>query len=142
MQEVSVRTAKGISAAASIAGSVLVFTPFAPVGIGLLAAGGGVGLTATGGDMLGQRWQQQELIKGMSELEAAEVTACKPDLEPCNTLIRQCRNPHDSSATLLLPPSSGLRPGVADGACGRIPRRRAAGGVGGGRHATNLAPGP
>ena len=42
VQEVSVRVAKGVSAAMSITGSVLVFTPLLPMGIGLLASSAGV----------------------------------------------------------------------------------------------------
>ena len=43
VQEVSVRTAKGISAGMSIAGTALVFTPLA-IGVGLLADGAGIGV--------------------------------------------------------------------------------------------------
>jgi hypothetical protein len=74
MQEVSVRSAKGLAAAAGVVGSALAFTPAAPVGLGLLAAGGGVGLTTSGGDMLGIRMQKQTLLREMDTLTQAEAT--------------------------------------------------------------------
>ena len=48
----------------------------------LLAAAAGVGITATGGDMLGSRWQKKELHESMEELADAEekVRPCPPCL--------------------------------------------------------------
>jgi hypothetical protein len=67
-QEVAVRTAKGVSAAASIAGTVLVFSPLLPIGVGLLATGAGVGVATATGDAIGQHVQKEDLKKGLDRL--------------------------------------------------------------------------
>ncbi|KAL1527797.1 hypothetical protein AB1Y20_009180 [Prymnesium parvum] len=72
VQEVSVRTAKGLSAGLSIAGSVMCFTPMMPVGVGLLASGAGVGVTTAAGDAIGQHVQKEALRKSLQQLTEHE----------------------------------------------------------------------
>ena len=67
VQEVSVRTAKGISAGMSIAGTALVFTPLVPIGVGLLAGGAGIGVTTATSDAIGQHVQRSDLKERMHE---------------------------------------------------------------------------
>ena len=57
------RVAKGVSAAMSITGTVLVFTPLLPLGVGLLASSAGIGVTASAGDAIGQHAQKEDLRK-------------------------------------------------------------------------------
>ena len=72
VQEVSVRASKAVASGLSIAGSVTVFTPAAPVGVGLLVAGGGLGVIAAGGDAMGTHWQKQEMSELLNELSESE----------------------------------------------------------------------
>ena len=72
VQEISVRVAKGVSAAMSITGSVLVFTPLMPVGVGLLAGSAGIGITTATGDAIGQHVQKEDLRKGLDRLNECE----------------------------------------------------------------------
>ena len=72
VQQVSVRVAKGVSAAMSITGSVLVFTPLMPVGVGLLAGSAGIGITTATGDAIGQHVQKEDLRKGLDRLNECE----------------------------------------------------------------------
>ena len=91
VQEVAVRTSKGVSAAMSITGTIMVFTPLMPVGVGLLASAAGVGLTTATGDAIGQHVQKEDLRKGLDRLNECErrvllnlealVTACFPDVK-------------------------------------------------------------
>ena len=90
LQETSVRVAKGVSAAMSVAGTVMVFTPLLPLGVGLLAGGAGVGVTTATGDAIGQHVQKEDLRKGLDRLSECEnrcllqlealITACFPDV--------------------------------------------------------------
>ena len=73
VQEVSVRGAKGVSAALTIAGTAMVFTPLMPVGLGLLLTGAGVGVTTTGGNLVGERIQMDVLQAEVAKLNTAEV---------------------------------------------------------------------
>ena len=72
MQEASVRASKAVASGLSIAGSVTVFTPAAPVGVGLLVAGGGLGVIAAGGDAMGTHWQKQEMSELLDDLSESE----------------------------------------------------------------------
>ena len=90
VQEASVRTAKGVSAALSITGTVMVFTPLLPVGIGLLAGGAGIGVTTATGDAIGQHAQKTDMKNGLARLSECEkrvlllleslILACFPDV--------------------------------------------------------------
>ena len=71
-QEVSVRSAKGVSAGLSLTGTAMAFTPLCAVGFGLLAAGAGVGVTTATGDALGQHVQKEELRRRLALLGVAE----------------------------------------------------------------------
>eukprot|EP00966_Prymnesium_polylepis_P058667 1358548-Prymnesium_polylepis.1 len=53
VHEVGVRSGKGVSAALSITGTALAFSPALPLGVGLLMTGAGVGVTTAGADLLG-----------------------------------------------------------------------------------------
>ena len=74
VQYASVRGAKAVASGLSVAGSVIAFTPAAPVGVGLLMAGGGLGATAAGGDVMGHRWQQQEITSSLTAITEAEAS--------------------------------------------------------------------
>ena len=65
-QEMGVRAAKGAMAAASVAGTGLMFSPAAPLGIGLLVMSGGGGTITSGADIYLTRY------KGGSIKDAAE----------------------------------------------------------------------
>jgi len=71
-QEVSVRSAKGVSAGLSLTGTAMAFTPLCAVGFGLLAAGAGVGVTTATGDALGQHVQKEDLRRRLALLGVAE----------------------------------------------------------------------
>ncbi len=77
MQEISVRSAKGFSAALSVAGSVLAFTPAMPLGVGLMVGGAGVGLTTATGDAIGSFVQKLSVESGLAELRDAEAHVCE-----------------------------------------------------------------
>jgi len=72
LHEVSVRSGKGLSAALSITGTVIAFTPALPVGVGLMAAGAGVGATTAGADFVGVRMQKEQLQEELTRLSEAE----------------------------------------------------------------------
>ena len=81
------RVAKGFSAAMSIAGSVMVFTPLLPLGVGMLAGGAGIGVTTATGDAIGQNVQKQDLRKGLDKLSECEQR-CLLQLEALVTASR------------------------------------------------------
>ena len=54
------------------AGTVMAFTPAMPVGLGLLAAGAGVGVTTATGDAIGQHMQKEDVRTRLATLSAAE----------------------------------------------------------------------
>ena len=59
VQENATRGAKGLSAGLSVVGTGMAFTPLAPVGLGLLAAGAIVGIGTATGDAIGQNAQRR-----------------------------------------------------------------------------------
>ena len=66
------RSAKGVSAAMSVCGTVLAFTPLLPFGVGLIAGGAGVGVATATGDAIGQHVQKKDLTNGLDRLNECE----------------------------------------------------------------------
>jgi hypothetical protein len=76
----------------SITGTVMVFTPLLPIGIGLLAGGAGMGVSTSVGDAIGQHVQKTDMRKALLRLSECEsrvihliealVATCFPDVPP------------------------------------------------------------
>ena len=116
-QEASVRTAKAVSAGVSVVGSALVFTPFTPMGVAMLAGGASIGVTTATGDLIGSHVQKSTLSKELKELNECEqrinlqlrslIALCFPAISPdeiaaASSPLSFARNLPDEIAGALL----------------------------------------
>jgi len=109
--EVGVNSAKTVTTVGTVAGTVMLFTPLAAVGVGVLVASGVAGLGTTAGDLIANKVKDGSIRKvaDQGKEEERQMQACLAKVNKMAEGIRkQCRCTEEESVSVALSILKGL----------------------------------
>jgi len=109
--EVGVNSAKTVTTVGTVAGTVLLFTPFVAVGVGVLVASGVGGLGTTAGDLIANKVKDGSIreVADQGKEEERQMQACLAKVNKMAEGIRkQCRCTEEESVSVALAILKGL----------------------------------
>jgi len=109
--EVGVNSAKTVTTVGTVAGTVLLFTPFVAVGVGVLVASGVGGLGTTAGDLIANKVKDGSIreVADQGKEEERQMQACLAKVSKMAEGIRkQCRCTEEESVSVALAILKGL----------------------------------
>jgi len=109
--EVGVNSAKTVTTVVTVVGTVLLFTPFVAVGVGVLVASGVGGLGTTAGDLIANKVKDGSIreVADQGKEEERQMQACLAKVNKMAEGIRkQCRCTEEESVSVALAILKGL----------------------------------